>query len=187
MEIYNEFASFVGWPAIVAILLLAGGYAFFALNNRIEFLKERIEGLEKDNSDLRQYSPDILAISLADRLRISSEELERIKADEKSSQKLIQTKEIELKQVKFEIHNLHNKVKKELELLHLVAERELLCFHCGAPLEIRDIHEDTHEIDGRDIDISNEIVIYECGHEIINGNIVSECPQLNSTDQIRLN
>lgn len=50
MEIYTELAKWVGWPAIVALLLLLGGIAGWILNQRIENLKEKNAHLEKEYS-----------------------------------------------------------------------------------------------------------------------------------------
>ena len=40
MDNYREIANWVGWPAIVTILLLAMSFGGFLLNNRIQTLKE---------------------------------------------------------------------------------------------------------------------------------------------------
>ena len=41
MDIYNLIASWLGWPIVVAFLLLAGGYGYWTLSNRIDGLKEK--------------------------------------------------------------------------------------------------------------------------------------------------
>ncbi len=51
MELYNLIASWAGWPVIVAVILVAGGYAGWLLNNRIEHLKETNESLRRKKSD----------------------------------------------------------------------------------------------------------------------------------------
>jgi hypothetical protein len=45
MELFNLIATWAGWPIVVAILLIAGGYAGWLQRNRIEQLKEVNETL----------------------------------------------------------------------------------------------------------------------------------------------
>jgi hypothetical protein len=45
MELFNLIAAWAGWPIIVAVLLIGGGYAGWLQRNRIEQLKEQIEAL----------------------------------------------------------------------------------------------------------------------------------------------
>jgi cell division protein FtsB len=175
MDLYNTIARWAGWPAIVAILLLAGTYAYFVLHNRLELLRDKNEWFEKQLTELREYSPDILAQRLAERLRILSEELERLTEDHKTSQKSIQDKEAELTEVKAQIANLKAQIEKAQELLRLVSDSGLICPRCGAPLSTREYHADLVEYDGREIDVEHEIIVYECGFEIVDGKTTSEC------------
>lgn len=47
MDLYREIAAWTGWPMIVAVMAIFGGYGAFLLQNRISTLKERNEILEK--------------------------------------------------------------------------------------------------------------------------------------------
>jgi hypothetical protein len=40
MDLYTEIAKWTGWPAIVALMLIAGGLIYWFLNNRLEYQKE---------------------------------------------------------------------------------------------------------------------------------------------------
>ncbi len=51
MEIYTEIASWIGWPAVVALLIVAGGFAGWLLNNRISELKDINDSLQKGRPD----------------------------------------------------------------------------------------------------------------------------------------
>jgi hypothetical protein len=48
LELYAELAKWTGWPAIVALILVAGGYAIWSLNNRLAYQKEINAQLEKE-------------------------------------------------------------------------------------------------------------------------------------------
>ena len=54
MELYNLIAAWVGWPVVVAVMLAGGLYAGWALNNRIESLKETNEKLSKELTAYKQ-------------------------------------------------------------------------------------------------------------------------------------
>ncbi len=40
MDAYNTIAGWTGWPAVVALMLLAGGYAYWVMQRRTEIMKE---------------------------------------------------------------------------------------------------------------------------------------------------
>lgn len=183
MELYSIVASWAGWPVIVAFLLLASLYAYFILQNRIDLLKEENDRLERRVDELREYSPDILAQRLSERSRKLSEELEKLSADHEASQKLIKSKEAELIEVKAQITNLKSQIEKAQEFLRVVSDSKLLCPQCGEPLEIRDVHYELVEHDGRELDIDHENVAYACGLEIVDGKIISECRRSRSAEQ----
>jgi len=180
MDLYNTIASWTGWPAIVAILLLAGGYAYWVINSRSEQLKEKNELLEAQLTTLKNYSPDILAQRLADRLRILNEELERLNADHEASRESIRNKEAELAEVKAQIGKLSEQLAKAQDLLQTVSDAGLVCPKCGAPLEVREYHSELVEYQGRELDVDHEFISYECGLEIIDGNVTSNCRRSGS-------
>ena len=180
MDLYNTVASWTGWPAIVAILLLAGGYAYWVMQGRSELLKEKNEWLETQLKTLKVYAPDILAQRLADRLRVLNEELERLNADHEASQESIRNKEVELAEVKAQISNLNDQLVKAQDLLQTISEAGLVCPYCGAPLEVREYHSESVEYKGYDVDIDHEFIRYECGLEIVDGKVTSKCMRSDS-------
>ncbi|MEW5939459.1 MAG: MIR domain-containing protein [Chloroflexota bacterium] len=48
MDLYELVASWIGWPIVVAILLLLGGAALWLLKNRLDYQKEINEQLRKN-------------------------------------------------------------------------------------------------------------------------------------------
>ena len=85
MDTYNLIAGWLGWPIVVALLLLAGGYGYWVLNNRIDSLKEQKDYLELKLSEADKYSADTLVKRLASRLKIISAELERLHYDDRNN------------------------------------------------------------------------------------------------------
>ena len=124
---------------------------------------------------LREYSPDVLAQRLADRLRILSEELERLNADQVVSQESIRKKEAELAEVKAQIDHLKDQIAKAQDLLQMVSDAGLVCPHCGALLETREYYDEVVEYQGRDIDVNHESIRYECGLKIVDGRVRAQC------------
>ena len=76
MDLYNTIATWTGWPVIVSVLLLSIGYGYWAMENRIAILKDKIELLETELSIAKQFVPDILLENLAKRHKLISQELE---------------------------------------------------------------------------------------------------------------
>lgn len=175
MELYNTISSWAGWSVVVALLLLSGSYGYFVLQNRLDLLKDKNEWLEKQVNELRNYTPDVLAQRLSERLRILNEELERLSADNKTSREVIQNKESELDEVKGEIYNLQYQIQRAEDFLQLVSDLGLMCPQCGAPLITKEIHYELVEYGGRELDIDHEIIVYDCGREIVDGETTSEC------------
>lgn len=175
MESYKIIAGWIGWPAVVAVLFLAGGYGRWVMHARSELLKEKNEWLEAQLTALKERSPDVLAQRLADRSCLLTEELERLNADHEASQESIGNKEAELAEVKAQIGNLTDQLAKGQDLLQMVSDSGLVCPRCGAPLEVREYHSESVEYQGYDLDIDHEIIRYECGLEILDGEVRGNC------------
>lgn len=169
MDIYSTLASWTGWPAVAAFMLLAGGLIYWALNNRIETYKETIE-------ELKENTPDVIVKRLAFRHKVAIDELERLNADHEASQELIYAKEVELAGIRNEIEVLRNQLEKTDELLSVIFDNELLCPYCGAPLTAKQyafgVMDDG---DGGDIDVELGYIRYECGYMTANGYEQTEC------------
>lgn len=173
MDLYTVIATWTGWPAVVALMLLAGGFAYWMLNKRNELLKEKNEWLTTKLEASKESSPDVLAKALADRYRLTSEELERLRLDHATSQDLIQTKEAELATIRIEIESLTNQLEEAQETIAVVAYSQLLCPSCGSPLATRESHP-AIGYDDRD-DFEHEYARYECGYSTVDGRILEIC------------
>ena len=141
----------------------------------LELVKDKNKWLEDQLAEEKKYTPDVLAQRLAERLRLSTVELERLNADQTTNQKTLKDKEIELAELRIQIVNFKAQVEKAQALLDLISNSGLVCPKCGAPLSIRDYHDEIAEYNGYDIDIEHELIIYECGYKIVNGQVISEC------------
>lgn len=172
MEVYSTIADWSGWPVIVALLLLAGATMNWAWNHRVETLKEKNDWLETQLNERRNYSPDILAQRLSDRLKMQSEELERLHSDSEINQELIKQKERELRTTKQSIAELQSQLMVARNFLQ---ENGLACPICGSPLESVELVMEPIIYQGRDMDIEHEIARYSCGYEITEGQVIAEC------------
>jgi len=175
MDIYTTIASWAGWPATVALLLVLGAGAYWVLNKRNDLLKERNELLVTQLGNQKENSPDVLAQQLAGRFHIATQELERLHADQKTSQDIIGRKEAELAGIRTEIGELRSQLEKAQESLTVFSDSGLLCPHCGAPLETREYHSEWAEYDGRDLEVDHEFIRYACGCEIVDGRVQRNC------------
>ena len=180
MDFYNTIASWTGWPAVVALMLLAGGYAYWVMQRRTEIIKEKNEWLKDQLTALKECAPDILAKRCADRWRLAKEELERLNSDHEASQESIQAKEAELAEVKSQIANLMDQLTKAHDSLKIVVEGGLVCPECGAPLETRGRHPEFAEYQGFHMVVDHDLTKYECGLEIVDGKVTSKCKSCDS-------
>lgn len=114
MELYNLIADWTGWPVIVAIIIIAGTYGYWILQNRIDGLKENNEYLLIKLDESKRQSPDILFSYLVSRHKILIEELEKLYTDENKNKQAIAQKEVELSDVK----NQLLKLKRDLDHVH---------------------------------------------------------------------
>jgi len=171
MDIYTTIASWAGWPATVALLLVLGAGAYWVLNKRYDWLKSQNELLETQLRSQKENSPDILAQRLLVRYLISMQELERLLADQKTSQDIIASKEAELARIRNEMGQLGNQLEKAQKSLTALSDSGFLCPYCGAPLEIMDYHSEVveHTI------VDYESLQYECGTEIVDGRVRRNC------------
>ncbi|MBV9791269.1 MAG: hypothetical protein JOZ51_23945 [Chloroflexi bacterium] len=63
MDEFQLIAQWVGWPVIVAVLVVFGSFAFWLQNNRIEALKDRLEdsSLKENNFSCDEYGIQIVS------------------------------------------------------------------------------------------------------------------------------
>lgn len=142
----------------------------------IQVQKENIAYLKDQLAEARQQSPDVLAQKLASRVKLFEDEVKRLEEDKSSTQEQVAAKEAELKQARDEAEGLTKKVLHARELL-----RDFLCPCCGALLAERAYHSELVEYDGREIDVDHEYTAYECGYEIVDGQVRGECRNCPTT------
>lgn len=139
----------------------------------IQLQKENIAYLKDQLTEAKSKSPDVLAQSLASRVKLFEEELKRLEQDKSSTQEQVKAKEVELNQAREEAEELTKKVLRARELLS-----DFLCPHCGAPLAERAYHSESVGYQGREIDVDHEYTAFECGYEIVDGEVRGECKSL---------
>lgn len=136
----------------------------------IALLKEKNTDLKEKLEEARSISPDVLAESLASRVRILEEEIGRLSKEKTQNKTLIEEKEADLKQVKAEAEKLSRSIARANELLG-----EVTCPHCGAPISVKEYHSELVGYQGREIDVEHEHLEYECGFTVIDGQVKHPC------------
>lgn len=141
----------------------------------IQRQKENIAYLKDQLVEAKSQSPDVLAQKLSNRVKMFEEEVKRLKEDKSSTQDQVQAKEAALKRAREDAEQLTKKVLHARELLS-----DFLCPHCGAPLAERAYHSESVEYQGREVDVDHDYTAFECGYEIVDGEVRSQCPTLLS-------
>jgi DNA repair exonuclease SbcCD ATPase subunit len=141
----------------------------------IQLQKENISYLKDQLTEAKSQSPDVLAQSLASRVKLLEEELNRLEQDNSSTNEQVKAKEAELNQARVKAEELTIKVLHAKELL-----KDFLCPHCGAPLAERAYHNESVEYQGREIDVDHEYTVFECGYEIVDGEVRGMCKNLHA-------
>lgn len=167
---WTQVASFVGF--VVALFVL---YRILVEQKdaTIQLQKENIAYLKDQLADAKGQSPDVLAQNLSTRVKLLEEELKRLQEDNTTTQEQVTAKEMELKQAREDAEELTKKVLHARELLS-----DFLCPHCGAPLAERAYHSELVEYQGRELDVDHEYTAFECGFEIVDGEVRGKCRNL---------
>jgi predicted RNA-binding Zn-ribbon protein involved in translation (DUF1610 family) len=158
---WTQIASVIGFVVLLFVL-----YRLLVdqKDATIQLQKENILYLKDQLADAKQQSPDVLAQSLAGRVKLYGEELSRLLENKTSTDEQVATKEAELKQARSEAESLTKKILHARELL-----LEFLCPHCGAPLIEKAYHSEMVEYQGREIDVDHNWSLFECSMEIVDG------------------
>lgn len=106
----------------------------------IEVLKEKNSFLEDKISDLKETRPDKLAKSLSERVKMQSDELERLSQDRDENLHAIKQKEKELHATQTELEHF----KQQLDNAQEIAS-EFFCSYCKAPMVAREYHDVDYE------------------------------------------
>lgn len=160
--LYTQVASIIGFITALFVLYRVLVQQKDAV---IQLLKERIAEKDEQIAKLKDQSPDTLAEALADRIKISQDEITRLRSDGANHAKQIESKESELAEIQAKLGTLSD----------LIRESDLVCPKCGDPLADRQVKT---VYGGRDGDLEADILInnYKCGYSIADdGKELSRC------------
>jgi len=137
----------------------------------IEFLREKNEFISQKLTAAASQSPDMLAKSLSDRVKLLDEEIERLSNDKDKNQDTIKEKEKEISNVRNEAKKLLNQIAIASDLIE-----DFTCPTCGSHLVERTYQsESVEDYQGRPADIDHEYILYECGLTIVDGSEERPC------------
>jgi DNA repair exonuclease SbcCD ATPase subunit len=136
----------------------------------IQLLRETISTLKDQLAEARRVTPDVLAQTLAARVKLLEGELERVITDHSSSQEQIRAADEALQKAREKAEELAKQVRTAYELLE-----DYSCPKCGAALVTREHHSELVEYQGREIDVDHEFVEYQCGYSERDGKPEGEC------------
>jgi len=163
----------------------------------IQLQKENISYLKDQLADAKAQSPDVLAQRLTNRVNLLEGELKRLEQDKTATDDQIKAKEAELsaarikaeellkEQIKVVVAKINAERTRVEELtkqvLHARAQlKDFLCPYCGAPLVQRAYQSESVEHEGREMDVDHEYVAYECGYEVVDGEVCGQCKTMNT-------
>jgi DNA repair exonuclease SbcCD ATPase subunit len=141
----------------------------------IQLQKENIAYLKDQLADAKAQSPDVLAQSLTNRVNLLEGELKRLEQDKSSTHDQIKAKEAELTAARTKAEELTKQVLHARTLL-----KDFLCPYCGAPLAEKAYHSESVEYQGRELDVDHEYMAFECGYEIVDGEVRGQCRTMNT-------
>ena len=131
----------------------------------IELLKEKNDFISHKLAEASSQSPDMLAKSLADRVKLLDEEIERLSNDKEKNQDIIKEKEEEISKVRSQAKILLDQISIANELIE-----DFTCPTCGSHLVERAFQtEMAEDYQGRTVDIDHEYILYDCGLTIVDG------------------
>ncbi len=137
----------------------------------IQLLKEKVSSLEAALNDARASGPDVLVERYAARVKLATEELERLSRDHDKNAEAIKEKEEQLSAARDELITLRNQIERAQELVS-----DLLCPQCKeAPMMVREYQDESVGYNGRELEITHEYVEYECGLTIQDGRETHPC------------
>lgn len=146
---YTQLASIFGFISALFVLYKVLVQQKDAV---IQLLKERLAEKDEKIADLKAQTPDALAAALNDRIKLTQDEIGRLRNDGDLHRQEVELKEEELRGIQEQLTTLSN----------LLRETDLVCPECGDPLRSRHVHT---VWGGPDCDSETEIEFteYECG------------------------
>ncbi len=169
----NEVIFWTQIVSIVAFVFIVFGLYRLLVDQKdstIQLLKETISTLKDQLSEALNSTPDVLAQSLSERVKLLESELKRLAQDKDANQDLVHVKEEELRITRQKAEELTKQVALASELLD-----DFLCPHCGSPLSVREYHSESVEYQDRELDIDHDYSEYECGYSVMDGKPQTSC------------
>lgn len=164
---YTQLATIIGFIILVFVL-----YRLLVSQKdaTIESLREKNDFLSTRLEEAQNQNPDVLVQTISTRVKVLTEELERLSSDKAKNESLIKAKEFELTKKTNELRKYSSKLERAQEIMS-----EFFCRYCNAPMLIRDYASECVEHEGRELDIDHEHIVFECGLTITDGEEVKKC------------
>lgn len=162
---YTQIASIVTF--IVALFTIYN-VLVQAKEAALQVLRERLIHKDEQIAALRAQTPDTLVSILNDRIKVTQDEIGRLRADGDSHRSEIEQKEGELQGIQDKLSALSD----------LIRDSDLVCPECGEPLVRRHVYTIYGGQDGES-EADVEFVEYQCGLAIDGlGEMKSHCRNL---------
>ncbi|WP_460104699.1 hypothetical protein [Pseudomonas sp. H1_D04] len=167
--VYTQIASILGYVGTVfglyRLLVQQKESVIQQKDSVIQLLKESLADRDHRIDALKSQTPDALASALSDRIRMSVDEIARLKIDGGTHLQEIAQREEDLRALQ--------------ERLGMIAElirgSDLVCPQCGAPLVQREQHTNYIGLDNRDWGYVIEFRKYDCGLSVSDEKEISPC------------
>jgi rubrerythrin len=166
----------VFWTQIGSILGVIGVlYGLFRLlveqkDATIQTQRENIALLKEQLAAAKTQSPDSVAQNLATRIRRLEEELTRLNQDKSATAEQVKAKASALNQARLQAEEMNRKLGYAREFL-----KDFSCPYCGASLVQRANELESADDQGGEFGMGHVHATYECGYEIVNGEIRGQC------------
>ena len=164
---WTQIASII---AFIGVLFILYRILVDTKDATIQLLKEKTSSLERELADAYASGPDVLAERYAKRVKLLTEELERLSEDHDKNATAIEDKEKQLSAVRDELSTLQSQMERAQELVS-----DFFCPYCKAPMMVREYHNELVEYNGRELDVDHEYVEYECGLALADGRESRPC------------
>ena len=167
--VYTQIASILGYVGtlftLYRVLIKQKDSVIQQKDSVIQLLKENLSDREYQINLLKAQTPDALASALSDRIKMSLDEIVRLKTDGHTHRQEIAQKEEELRAIQDRLGSLSE----------LIKESDLVCPECGSPLVRRESHIIHGHSGDHEVEADLEYLEYECGLSLDDGRELSSC------------
>lgn len=166
---YTQIFSILGYVGILfalyRLLVQQKDSVIQQKDSVIQLLKENLSDREFQIGQLKSQTPDALATALSDRIKVSLDEIARLKADGDANRQEVAQKEEDLRAIQSRLGTLSK----------LIQESGLVCPGCGSPLVRRESRIVHGHIGEHEVEADVEYLEYECGLSLDDGSELSPC------------